>query len=163
MLKIYLDEVPVNSNIVNDVEKQFAELNLKCTEKEIELVKRIEQGKLLDSTSFIDRFGYKLYLSELSTGCKAALCVLNFKDRIINLAECGLNARDVIISLCDSGSILIDSNSATISTLYNANPVNVCVGNYLFTSVERLNEYIFNEFPFEPDLSIDGIKQIGGI
>ena len=163
MLRLYLDEIPDNLNVINDVEKQFALFHLQCTDKEKELVQKIEQGNLINSTSFIDRFGYKLYLSELSTGCKAALCVLNSKDSVINLTECGLNARDIIISLCDTGAVLIDTNSATISNIYSQEQ-NICVqvDHYLFTNVDRLNQYIFNERYFEPDLNIPGIEKLEG-
>lgn len=161
MLKIYLDDVPNNLNVIRDVEKQFASLNLQCTEKEKEIVEKIEGGNLVNATSFIDRFGYKLYTSELCTGCKAALCVLNFNDSVIDLVECGLNARDVIISLCDTGAILIDTNSATISDEYFRHDILVQVGSYLFSSLDRLNDYLFNEYPFEPDLNTEGIVRIG--
>lgn len=159
MIRLYLDEVPSNLCVINDVEKQFASLALECTEKEKELVRLIEQGTLIDSTSFIDRFGYKLYNSELSTGCKAGLCVLNCKDKVVNLIECGLNARDCIISLCDVGAVLIDTNSATISNEYSEN-ILVQIDDYEFTSLSRLNSYIFNEYPFEPNLDDLGIRKI---
>ena len=162
MIRIYLDSISDNINFINDVEKGFASVKLKCTDKEQELVSKIESGKLIDFTSFIDRFGYKLYLSELSTGCKASLCVLNYSDSVINLVECGLNARDTIISLCDVGAVLIDTNSATISNKYvKDNKISVQVDNYVFSDINRLNTYIFEEYPFKPDLSSKGIMCIG--
>lgn len=159
MLRIYLNDEINDSIIVNDVEKQFASITLKCTDKERELVKKIEQGSLVDSTAFIDRFGFKLYLSELSTGCKAALCTLNFQDSIIDLVECGLNARDIIISCCDKGSVLIDINSATIANTWQDSFSCVRVNDYVFTSINRLNTYLFSEYPFDPDLTIKGIEK----
>ena len=150
MLNIYVDTVPTGLDFIDDVEKGFASLTLSCTDKEKELVNILEGGTLLDSTSFIDRFGYKLYLSELSTGCKAGLCVLNYRDSVINLVECSLNARDIIISLCDSGSVLFDINSATISNQYlGNNKINVKVGKYNFTNLSDLNDYLFNVYPFD--------------
>ncbi len=150
MLNIYIDTTPPGLNFINDVEKGFASLTLSCTDKEKELVKKLEGGTLVDANSFIDRFGYKLYLSELSTGCKSGLCVLNYKDSVINLAECGLNARDIIISLCDSGNILFDINSATISNQFLSNrEINVKVGEYIFTDLNELNDYLFNVYPFK--------------
>lgn len=155
MLRIYLDKVPdsLQCNLVNDVEKQFAGIHLACTDKEKRFVKEIEKGTLIDSYSYIDRFGYKLYTSELSTGCKAALCVLNFPDKIINLAECGLNARDCIVSFCDLGAVLMDSNTITFSEQYTDEKISAAVDEYVFMSIDKLNKYIFNERPFEPDMS----------
>lgn len=158
-LRLYLDEVPEKQILVNDVEKQFATLELHCTDKEKEIVKKIEQGDLIDSFSFMDRFGFKLYTSELSTGCKAALCVLNSNDKVINLIECGFNARDVIVSSCNAGAVLINSNTLTFSDKYG-DDIHVAVDDYLFTSLDRLNRYIFDERPFNPDMSIKGIQKI---
>lgn len=161
MLKIYLDleDIPDNVSVVNDVEKEFASLVLECTDKEKELVRIIEKGELLDSTAFIDRFGYKLYLSELSTGCKAALCVLNSIDKVICLDECGLNARDAIVLLCDAGAILFDNNSITISNKYlKDSSINVQAGKYVFTDIDRLNDYIFDVYPFEFDAGVRGVS-----
>lgn len=147
MLHLYLDEVPkhLEDKLVNDVEKQFAKISLKCTAKEEELVRIIEQGTLINDVSFIDRFGFRLYNTELSTGCKAALCVLNSPDNIINLIECGLNARDAIISLCNVGAVLIDSNTITIASHYNSEKLYVELDGITFTNINDLNKYIFYE------------------
>lgn len=163
MLHIYLDKIPssLQYNLVNDVEKQFAGIRLACTDKEKKVVKEIEKGILLDSYSYIDRFGYKLYTSELSTGCKAALCVLNFPDKIINLAECGLNARDCIVSFCDLGAVLIDSNTITFSGQYTDEKISVAVDEYVFISIDSLNKYIFNERPFESNMFENRIDRTG--
>lgn len=163
MLRVYLDleDIPDNVKVVRDVEKEFASLILKGTEKEKELVRIIEKGELLDSTAFIDRFGYKLYLSELSTGCKAALCVLNSADKVICLDECGLNARDAIILLCGVGAILFDNNSVTISNKYlKDSGVNVQIDKYVFTDIDRLNDYIFNVYPFDFDADGKGVEML---
>ena len=37
-----------------------------------EKVKAVDSGDMIDDMTFTDRFGVKLYLSELSTGCKPA-------------------------------------------------------------------------------------------
>lgn len=161
MLKIYLDlqDIPDTVKVVQDVEKEFASLVLKCTDKEKKLVRIIEKGELIDSTAFIDRFGYKLYLSELSTGCKAALCVLNSTDKVICLDECGLNARDAIILLCDTGAILFDNNSITISNRHlKDSGIHVQTDKYVFTDIDRLNDYIFSVYPFDFDTSVSGVS-----
>lgn len=38
--------------------------------------------------------------------------------------------------------------------------IEVELDGYLFTTVERLNYYLFNERPFKPDLSIGGIQHV---
>jgi hypothetical protein len=160
MLRIFVDEVPkdIKMEIVNNVEEQFAKIAVHGTDLDRKLIKEIEQGKYNDEQSFIDRFGFKLYNSELSTGCKAALCVANTSDKVINLQECGLNARDEIIRYCTTGNILIDENAITISNFEKSDSIDVHIDNYNITSISRLNKYIFSERPFEPDMSLEGIK-----
>lgn len=154
MLRLFLDEIPNNIEVIRDVERGFASLRLKCTDEEKHLVELIDKGTLIDNTSFIDRYGYKLYLSELSTGCKAALCVLN-TDSIVDLVECGLNARDIIVSLCSKGSVLYNNNSATISNSYIDEGIKVRVGDFVFYSIDRLNEYLYDEYPYPPQKGKD--------
>lgn len=164
MLRLYVDEIPdeLEGNLVHDVEEHFDKLELKCSPEEKKMISLIEKGKLLDEIAFEDRFGYKLYTTELSTGCKAALCVLNSPDRVIDLIECGLNARDAIITLCENGSVIMDSNTITISNqfLKDSDSLEVRVDNYVFTSLDRLNHYLFNERPFKPDMLMEGIEEV---
>lgn len=158
MLKLVIDD---SENLpLTDVEKLFKQIKLKGTKEEKAVISKIEQGKYNDEYSFIDRFGYKLYISELSTGCKAALCVLNKPDVTINLIECGINALDVILTTCKNGSIIMQNRGTTINDYSEDGKIEVELEGHLFTSVKRLNYYIFNERPFEPDYSIGGIKHV---
>lgn len=150
MLKIIfqdeIDTAQLNSMLIADVEVAFDAIQIKGTQTERELLRIIEQAQYNDSTSFIDRFGAKLYFSELSSGCKAALCVCNYADKIISLLECGLNARDAIINVCSKGAILIADNSITIQELSST----ICVelDGYAFSTVSELNRYINDIRPF---------------
>lgn len=146
MLYLFLDNVPDFAMVANDVEKEFSSLKIPCNAETIAAVKMIDNGELIDSNTFVDRFGYRLYSSELSTGCKAAICVL-ISEKIINIAECGLNARDYIITKCLHGSVVMNTNSATISSNYcRDQQINVCVDNKIFTNLNDLNDYISNQF-----------------
>ena len=156
-LKLYLEE---QNNMVNDNEKEFSSLKIKCTEKEKKIVELIEKGKLIDEHSFLDRYGYKLYVSELSTGCKAALCVINNAKKIYNLIECGLNARDVIVSLCKEGNVFVDYNDVTFVKYGDDDKIDVQLDDYVFTDMNRLNVYIEDERPFEPDMRKGGIEHV---
>ena len=154
MLKIFIDEIPSKENIVIDLEKQFDSIEIKGNELDKELIKEIDQGEYIDNTTFVDRFGNRLYMSELSTGCKAALCVANSTDEIIDLKECGLNARDTIICACTNGAVIIHNEAITIQDKFNA-LINVEIDGYRITSVERLNRYIQSERPFKPEKGSD--------
>lgn len=160
MLNLFLKDTNIKSDkeIVVDVEKEFSKLKIKGTALEQLIIEKIEKGKYNNETSYIDRFGYKLHYNDMSTGCKAALCVANMPNKVIDLAECGYNARDLIIVLCTDGNIIIEDNGLTISTQYGNN-IDVKLDNYRFTSITRLNKYICDERPFIPDMSIGGIEE----
>lgn len=146
-LKIYFtDDLNLLDDIMLDVEKAFETVVLSGTFEEKQLIKLIESGEYLDNTSFIDRFGHKLYLSELSTGCKAGLCVNYFKNRVISLKECGLNARDVIINVLKDGGVLLEDNYITYVKYCDS--IAVEVDGHLFTDIDRLNKYINSERPY---------------
>lgn len=159
MLRIWLDEMP-EENIIHDVEKQFKQIKIQGTDLDKLIIETIEGGKYNDTESFIDRFGFKLHLSEISTGCKAALCVANCKDLIIDIIECGNNARDAIIKLCKNGSIYMVDNGASIKFDDNIKNIDCIIGNYRFRTIQRLNKYISSEYPFEPDLEMEGIEYV---
>ena len=154
MLTIFMDR-NVTKDIV-DIEKAFAQLKIKGTPLDRKLIERIEKGKYNDKYSYIDRFGYKLRYEDMSTGCKAALCVANIPDQIIDLIECGINARDVIIATCMDGKIVMGNVGTTISTQYGTD-IQVKIDHYLFTDKDRLNKYIKDEMPFKPDISLGGV------
>lgn len=158
MLNIYFkDEHIPDIDVINDIEKEFCKIKLSGTADEKRVIQLIESGTYNDSDSFIDRFGFKLHNSEMSTGCKAALACLNRPDKLVNLIECGTNARDIIINICKEGNILIEDNSVTYNEYSDA--INVRVDDYFITNVDRLNKYVNDERPFTPEL-IGGIKHV---
>lgn len=143
-----------------DIEKLFFGVKLKGTEEEKLMIEKIEHGTWNDTASYIDRFGFKLYFSEMSTGCKAALCILNCKEEEIDIAECGLNARDIIISLIKEGKIIINYLDAPICDYSKEQEIDVCVDGYRFRKMDRLNYYLSEERPFAPDFSRQGIEKV---
>lgn len=161
VLTIYLekDAVDKKKELIIDVEQGFKSIKLKGTDLDKKIINEIDQAKWNDSHSFIDRFDYKLYMSELSTGCKAALLVSNKPEAVINIRECGLNARDTIVSLCKNGNVLAVDNGITFVDLSDGE-IHVKLDQYEFTTIDRLNEYIQNERPFEPNMEKKGIKHV---
>lgn len=107
MLTIF-DTTPLDdTSVIRDVEEAFSSFELKgdtCTRN---LMKYIDKADYVDSIRFSDRFGDLLYLDNLSSGCKAALCVHYLQDSIVDLAEGGLNVRDAVIAYCTEGNVLI--------------------------------------------------------
>lgn len=113
MLEVYDAEL-VKADII-DVEAVFSQTLITVDDNVKNIVKAIDQGELIDSNRFIDRFGVSLYLSELSTGCKAAICTYFHPEDIVDLQECGLNARDAIFNYCENGRILLHDFSVTVN------------------------------------------------
>ena len=66
MLEVY-DSDYREADIV-DIDAAFSKLILEADDNMNNLVKSIDGGTLIDSYTFFDRFGVKLYVSELSTG-----------------------------------------------------------------------------------------------
>ena len=150
MLRIYIGSIENAEEIIKDIEMHFDTIKVRGTELDRMMIREIDGGEYFDETSFIDRFGCKLYTTELSTGCKAALCVANCPDKIIDLLECGFNARDAIICACSRGSVIIHSESVTIQNKFNR-PIDVVIDKYRITNVDTLNRYIQSERPYEPE------------
>ena len=129
--------------LVEDVELELLSTNISDTKITRDLIKKIEQGEYLDNNSFIDRFGFKLYINNMSTGCKAALIVSANPNKLIDLRECGWNARDEIIKNCKEGNILIKHSDITFAlTAEEENSIDVRLDDYRFTNINSLNRYI---------------------
>lgn len=152
MLNIYLTDDFTKNNLpkpfIIDVDNEFELISIQGTPEQRALISEIDEGRYLDDQSFLDRFGVRLYLSYLSSGCKAGLLASCLPDKIVNGIECGHNARDSIIRTLHSGSIYLFYDG--ISIAYpdpNVDfPIDVCLNDKIhFTSLERLNFYLDNE------------------
>lgn len=129
--------------IARDVELQFLKTRLKKDHYTVKALKEIEQATYNDEHSFIDRFGFKLYNKNMSTGCKAALCVHEFLSTVINTAECGTNVLEFIIANCADGYILM-SREAMI--FYVDGQIDVIIDDKHFSDCDSLLEYIHERY-----------------
>jgi len=163
MLHLYLtDKYAGPYPIIEDVEKAFLFMKLTGSDIERRLLRKIEQGEYLDRAYFLDRFGAKLPISFLSTGCKAAMVVLHNPTSCVDLRECGVNARDAIICGIPDGKCYIAYNDVTIGSVDVDDAIDVCVDDeYRFTSLERLNYYLMYEWPVDAaaDLAMEGVSK----
>ena len=112
MLQVF-DAEKVKADVI-DIDAEFSKLKISVSESIMNIIKAVDSGDMIDDMTFTDRFGVKLYLSELSTGCKAAICVELMPDKIVDLQECGLNARDAGFNYCENGKILLHDFGVTI-------------------------------------------------
>lgn len=131
------------TNVVHDIEEAFRGIHLVSDDITRELLKYIEQAEFYDEFRVVDRFGTCIYTSEISTGCKAALCVHYLKDKIIDLRECGVNARDFIVLLCNEGNAIFYYADLTINQeRLSETKVDICMNGRHFTDVLEFNKYL---------------------
>lgn len=145
-LTIYIkgeNDSDIKLPIARDVELQFLKTRLKKDDYTVKALKEIEQAIYNDGHSFIDRFGFKLYSKNISTGCKAALCIHEFPTTIINTVECGTNALEFIIANCTDGYILM-SREAMI--FYVDGQIDVTIDDKHFSDCDSLSEYIHERY-----------------
>lgn len=133
-------------SIINNVEAQFYATPFENTDKIKRIVSDIEQGDLISNTAFIDRFGYKLSIGELSTGCKALILLEVIRDKFINFAEVGLNARSYAIRHFSSGCIILPNFLYEIEGDASSDiEVGIHGTPYLFRNLGELSYYINND------------------
>lgn len=160
MLKIYFIEDGIPENICHDMEKEFAMIHLDGCEADHKIIEEIDKGRYLDSFSFIDRFGYKLRKSELSTGSKAALTVYHKPNQKYLLTELGINAISTVLRYCKEGEVWIYEPKITFESI-NGTDIDVLFNGYRFTDMDRLNYYIRYEYPYvSPNPNMGGMAYV---
>ncbi len=156
--------IPRRSSVENkcdivNINKAFRKIKLKKSSMIESFIKEIDNGELIDSVSFKDRFGIKLETEELSTGCKAAIVLDNNPQSIVSLIECGDNALISILKHCNMGKAIIYDRISMFDAL---NPysiqIDVKLDKYRFSNLGRLNYYITDEQGYEVDMSKEGIQ-----
>lgn len=158
MLRIYLDAVDTKTPVIHDIESEFTTVVLQDTAEVRRIISTLEKGGYVDANSFDDRFGTRLPITDLSTGCKTALLVLCETGKVIDTLECGYNALSAIITTCTEGSILMRVPYGKLPTAGYGDKIDVVIDNLHFTSFSRLNGYLQDEWPFSPDLEWEGIS-----
>lgn len=144
-----------------DIDSDFDFEKIPDRDEAKQLLAEIEHGRYLDESSYIDRFGCKRDIDDLSTGCKAAIIVLNNPDREVDLTSVGFNARDAIIRYIKAGKILLPTEGRSISfNIDKPEPIDVSMYGYKFYSIPRLNEYMQEEWPDKPDLDTEFIEEV---
>lgn len=126
-----------------DIEKMFDTIDIKGTRKEKLALHLIDKAEYKNELEVIDRFGDKISIDKISTGCKAALVCLQDHPPM-NTCECGLNALSVIFSLCDTGTIYVKDAWCKFPKIVTDNNVNIEMDGIHFKSFDDFNEYWYN-------------------
>lgn len=141
MLKIHLKDE--DKRLEFDIEGEFSSLLVQDTPLNRRLIKEIDKGEYRDSLYFTDRFGDKLSVRYLSTGCKAALLVAN-TNLNVDLQECGYNAVSAIVRNCTDGEITLIDTGLCITLEGNTldTPIDVEIDGYNVKDINTLNQYL---------------------
>ncbi len=148
-LTLYIGSKQIESNIVklNDVwfQNHIKEIKYGKTEKAI--VEYIDNVKYAKDGKFKSKFIKDTLIDslELSTGCKTALNIFTFPEKVFNLAECGNNALQLIMHM-KKGKAYIDYRFMTDKF---DNEIIVYVNNKKYTintniELDKLMEGYFN-------------------
>ena len=140
MLKVYTDDSLFNKDdFIFDVECAIAVYGYNYNEFAKKVVFTIDHGNLVDKSYFIDRFGFKLYLDELSTTSKALICLEKVgNSKIVNFMEVGSNAGE-LIGLLDNGSFYMSNRERLRDFLWNVSePVSIDNIIYSVKELERI-------------------------
>ena len=127
-------------DLIDDCEVGFKYIN-GISEKSKILMKLIDKADYVDDTTITDRFGDKTFIDNLSTGCKTAICVVEYPDKWINTMECGLNALNAILTTCDEGNIILLDTGWDIPKTFGSE-ITVSINGKIFNKISDLNEYI---------------------
>lgn len=153
-----------DTSVSTNAEVEFNKIDVVDTPIIRKIMQDIDKAVYYNSDYFIDRFGAKIPISFLSTGCKAAIAIeilaMNGVTKAFDTIECGINAKNAIIKNCRNGNILMRELGLTIPYSENDNDIDVKVGMYRFTTISRLNQYLFEENRDNPDLNTIGIEKL---
>lgn len=126
-----------------DINKMFDMIDVKGTEKERLALQLIDKATYKNELEVVDRFGDKISISNISTGCKAVIVILNSKEPISTI-ECGMNALSVIFSLCDNGTIYVRDIWDKFPEVVSSDKVNIEIDGKKFESFKAFNDYWYN-------------------
>ena len=141
MLNVFFED-PHTLPRIENVEFAFSERKISFNDIDKKIVKTVERGELVDDKVFLDRFGYHLYLSEMSTGCKAGIITNHFPNYLVSLHECGINAKSAIIAFCKSGNILLEYPECGFIDYTEGETIDVSLEDHRFTRMSDLMYYI---------------------
>ena len=158
MLKVITDTIGIDEikskEFILDVESEFNKTRIPYNGIIKRIVKDIDCGEVINDDGiiydYIDRFGYKLPISDISTGAKALITTVINKDKVINFKEAGLNCRDWAILNLKEGYIYIRYPKVTVCSIEDREiDLTIDDTRYHFRSTERLNTYLRNKIQFK--------------
>jgi len=147
MLNLYLGDISKDIITSNDgwFDSNFDKIDF--TDNTVRhILEVIDGAKYVGNNEVTTKFSRdaRVKITELSTGCKTAVNVYTFRDKIFTAIECGENALNEIFKLTD-GSINI-SFPIWPSVLNNSINVICDSNNYTISEQRKLRSLIVNYF-----------------
>lgn len=148
MLNLYLGELPdeLRDKLVTDVEEQFLQCEITCTERNKKIIQDIDNGTLLSTGEYRDQFQRRLPTTKLSLGCKSVFCVVEFPELVIPLDRCSIKARDYTISTLRNGFIFVGDTRRPFSGFQNNKSIDVNADGHHFSNIDDLNSYVLRKY-----------------
>ena len=133
----YMEYIELNDILFNQ------NTALKLDDYGQKIIEQIDESKLIGKYKILSKFNeVALDVDCLSTGCKTALNVLYFPDKVFCLKECGENALEVIYSM-ENGAVYSDYAMIPL----NMDTIRVYAGSKsrIIEEYEELKEWWENE------------------
>ncbi len=131
------ENLPKDRTFIFDVEAAFNSFGTLDLDEELkEILHYIEHAEYIDSQTFQDRTGKKLYFSNLSTGAKALILAKELPESIVNISEAGINVYSILEEMQNASVYLADSNGFDIQVERN----DLYLNGKLYDSTQAFNE-----------------------
>lgn len=132
-----------------DAEAFFSKVRLDGCDYDRTILSSIENGRFVDNSEFIDRFGRTLPRKFLCTGSKIAFILYHVPNVIINGAELGCNALVEVAKSCHAGALLLPATNYHVPCEFDDVEIDVvCKGRH-YTSLDAFSEYMMEEAPYD--------------
>ena len=139
----YEDEL---SDFPEELKKYYKGCNFSGSDFCKRVVSGIDRGTYLNSTSFIDRFGYKLYSKFLSTTSKALICLDEFPDRVVNFCEVGNDVGNYILEKTKGRVYIPEGRIKYVLNGYKSTDVDVVIAGKSFKNADDMYWYLEEEY-----------------
>ncbi len=143
MLDIILNKSIISEDrYINDVDRYFPLIGIRNNDISRLVIEKLEGGYYLSEDSYIDRYGYKLNMLDLSTGSKTLLIVAN-TDNVVNGCEIGQNAFELLVQSIDGSIYIDDINRFELPEYFNLDYI--LVDGSKANSVAELEDRLWSE------------------
>lgn len=131
---------------ISDVNSSFKRCNFSGSDFCKRVISGIDKGTYLNSMSFLDRFGYKLYSKFLSTTSKALICLEEYPKNIINFCEVGNDVGNYILEKRDGMVYIPEGRIKYVLRGYKGSDVDVVISGKHFSKAEGMYWYLEEEY-----------------